>query len=404
MSELNIRKRGTSWEYRFEGAKINGKRKQITKGGYKTKKECVEYGTKALAEYNNSGLHFVPSELSLSDYLKYWITQYCEVNLLKTTCENYKKKIRLYIEPALGKYKIKSISSAVLQDFINQKFNEGLSRNTLSVIKGILVSSFSYATFTLNFIQSNPMASVKLPLCRAVPDVLPKTKERTYIPQDIINKIFNRFPETTTAYIPLMLGYTCGLRLGETFAIDLEKDIDYKNGYLFVNHQVQYLDGHWTLVPPKYGSYRKIKLDMRTLEKLTYAREKHFRSIDYYDKYYKQLLINDKDQLNYEEGTPVHILTTRECGEYIQPRIMQHVARVIHYDLNYMKFDYHSLRHTHTAMLLEAGANIKDIQERLGHKNIETTLQVYSHTTEKMQSDTTVILDKLLTNLVHQTE
>lgn len=37
MAELNFRKRGTKWEYRFEGAKVDGKRKQISKGGFKTK-------------------------------------------------------------------------------------------------------------------------------------------------------------------------------------------------------------------------------------------------------------------------------------------------------------------------------------------------------------------------------
>ena len=44
MAELNTRKRNGKWEYRFEAAKIGGKRKQITKGGFKTKKECLEAG------------------------------------------------------------------------------------------------------------------------------------------------------------------------------------------------------------------------------------------------------------------------------------------------------------------------------------------------------------------------
>lgn len=35
-------------------------------------------------------------------------------------------------------------------------------------------------------------------------------------------------------------------------------------------------------------------------------------------------------------------------------------------------------------MLIENGANIKDVQKRLGHADINTTLQVYTHATEKM--------------------
>lgn len=405
MGEVIARKRGKKWEYRIELAKTNKKRNQKSKGGFNTKKEAIEAGTKVLAEYNNSGLYFVPSEMSLADYLDYWIERYCKVNLLENTCNNYKKKIRLHIKPNLGIYKLNSLTSAILQDFINLKFNEGYSRNTLSVIKGILVSSLDYATNTLSFIKYNPMHAVKLPLSRAVPDVATRKKERIVLSDEFIQKLFNRFDEESSAYYELLLGYTCGLRLGEAFAVDLENDIDYEKGYLYVNNQVQFLNNYWTLVDPKYNSFRVIKLDSFTLNKLKKAKERHFKSIEFYGEFYKQLKINNKKQLNYNEGTPIHILSTRDNGTYIQPRTMQHVGRVVHYQLynsnekipeeEFKKYDYHSLRHKHATMLLEAGANIKDVQERLGHKNIETTLQIYTHTTEKIQNDTVNIIDSL---------
>ena len=39
---------------------------------------------------------------------------------------------------------------------------------------------------------------------------------------------------------------------------------------------------------------------------------------------------------------------------------------------------------THATLLIENGADVKDVQTRLGHTNIETTLQTYVHDTEKM--------------------
>lgn len=87
-SKLNIRNRNkdkvdkdgkpkaANWEYRFEAAKIDGKRKHISKAGFKTKKEAEVAGTKALAEYNNAGLTFELSEMSYSDYLDYWFDNY----------------------------------------------------------------------------------------------------------------------------------------------------------------------------------------------------------------------------------------------------------------------------------------------------------------------------------------
>ena len=54
-----------------------------------------------------------------------------------------------------------------------------------------------------------------------------------------------------------------------------------------------------------------------------------------------------------------------------------------------------SLR-THATMLLEAGANIKDIQKRLGHSKISTTLDTYSHVTKKMENETVNILENII--------
>ncbi len=71
------------------------------------------------------------------------------------------------------------------------------------------------------------------------------------------------------------------------------------------------------------------------------------------------------------------------------------MSKVINYELG-INFNFHSLRHTHATMLLEAGANIKDIQERLGHSKLATTMDTYSHVTNKMKKDTVNILENII--------
>lgn len=74
-----------------------------------------------------------------------------------------------------------------------------------------------------------------------------------------------------------------------------------------------------------------------------------------------------------------------ENGEYTSTDSFKYCARVIHKEL-LLAFDYHSLRHTHATILIGSGADVKDVQVRLGHFNIQTTLQTYVHDTETMAS------------------
>lgn len=47
----------------------------------------------------------------------------------------------------------------------------------------------------------------------------------------------------------------------------------------------------------------------------------------------------------------------------------------------------HGLRHTHASLLFEGGASIKYVMHRLGHKDIETTMNIYTHVTKKSIED-----------------
>lgn len=392
MASVNVRKRGTKWQYQFEAAVVAGKRKQITKSGFRTKKEALEAGAKALAEYNDCGLTFTPSEVSFNDYLDYWIKEYAVINLKSTTVANYEKKIRLYIKPELGVYKLKTLTPAILQSFINKKFNEGFSRNTLLVLKGILSGCLNYAVEPLKFIKYNPMSSVKLPLKRAVPDTPTRKKEKHILTDEEVKRIFERFPYGHSCYLPLQLAYRCGLRLGEAFALTWE-DINFDDRTMNITKQVQYENKFWYLTDTKYKSDRIIDIDNIMLDILKKYKQQQRKDKIYYGEHYTIIRINDKKQIT-NNGDEIHFINIRENGTYIQPRVMQHCFRIIHHKLGYKDLDYHSLRHTHATMLLSAGVNVKAVQERLGHKKIDMTLDVYAHATDEMRRQALEVLNK----------
>ncbi|MFA5528840.1 MAG: N-terminal phage integrase SAM-like domain-containing protein, partial [Peptostreptococcales bacterium] len=116
---VSARKRGKKWYYSFETASIEGKRKRIERVGGDTKSEALRAGRVALTEYENAGQFFEPKNISVSDYMDYWMKEYAEVNLRHNTHLGYRGIIDNHIKPVLGGYKLNSLTPAILQQFVN---------------------------------------------------------------------------------------------------------------------------------------------------------------------------------------------------------------------------------------------------------------------------------------------
>lgn len=400
MSNVRTRKRGKYWEYEFDAAKVAGKRNRISKSGYKTKAEAVAAGAAAMAEYNSSGIKFIPSEMSYADFLDYWIESYCLITLKKTTLDNYKKRIKAHIKPSLGAYKLTSLTTAGLQKFINSKIEAQYSLNTLSVLRGILTGSLQYAV-RQNMLKNNPAREIRIPTERSTESLQLRSAPHRYLPPDVIEKIFERFPEKHPSHIPLMLGYRCGLRLGEAFAITWDC-VDLEKGQIYINKQVQWnpAEQWWFFTNPKFNSFRTIDLDNTLLELLKRERKRQDKDRAYYEDMYTVYYENDVRGLvtspdKASSVTPIELMLVRQDGSYIQARTMQHASSVIHYELGVKDFTFHSLRHTHATMLAEAGMPQKYTQQRLGHKDISVTLKYYTHLTDKMSEIGGKILESM---------
>lgn len=404
MSEINVRKRGQKWQYQFEAAKIEGKRKQITKSGFNTKKEALEAGVKALAEYNDSGLHSKLSEISVYDYFDYWYKNYVILELKINTQKSYKNYIENHIKPNLGIYKLKSLTPTILQEFINSKYLSGFSKNHLSNLIGVLSGALKYAVHPCNFIKSNPMLYVNFPKYEHS-----KTDaNHKYIKPDEFEKIINRFPYGSTFYLPIIIGYYTGFRIGETLGLTWD-DINLENRKISINKIIYYNDDTklWYFGTPKTPtSTRTIEIGTTLLNILKkYKTDQLQNKLKYgchYTCVYEGIeIINNKKyrplyslKANIPAGTlkKVEIVCTKEDGEIITPNSFKYASKVINYGLG-ITFNYHSLRHTHATTLIENGAEIKDVQIRLGHANIETTYNTYVHHTEKMSNNSVEIFE-----------
>lgn len=414
-----VRKRGTTWSYYFDLGKIDGKRKKKEKGGFRTKKEAEQALTAAMNEYNNAGTVFEASDITVSDYLDQWYDLHCKLNLKYNTQVGYLQIIENHLKPKFGLYKLKAINPAILQEYANSLKLNGYSKSHIVGILTVFQSALDYAIEPLHYISQNPMKSVKFP------KVERKPRERIILTLDEWQLIIDRFRDTRY-YIPLMIGFYTGLRISEAFALTWD-DIDFEKRTLSVNKQIvkrnfgadvrkvvekkgkKELRSSWYFTTPKTpASVRTVPFGETLYQALKHEKAEQLKNELKYGEYYtihvmkKEVDEKGNDMIRVvpiqkcidSQLQRVRLICVAENGQYTSTDSFKFCSRVIHRELQ-LAFDYHSLRHTHATMLIEAGANVKNVQVRLGHTNIQTTLQTYVHDTEKMAEQSVDLFEKI---------
>lgn len=413
MAKINVRDRNKNnpdkkpnWEYRFEAAKIDGKRKHISKSGFRTKKDALDAGAKALAEYNNSGLRFQPSDISVADYLDYWHEQYAVMNLKYNTQVAYRNFIENHLKPQFGHYKLNSLNAAVVQEYVNELKYKKFAKSTITAMLKLFSQSLDYAIEPLGYIKDNPVKYVK------VGKVEKEVRQRIVLEEDEWETIINRFPFGDRFHVLLMLGYYTGMRIGEVTALTWD-DIDFEKREIYVNktfvkrHNKDKTIFGWYFGSPKSSKgYRTIKFGQTLYDVLVKEKARQEENEKMYDELYTVHFIQmEKDEKNTplqkiisvkKEFAPnlpkCNFVCLYDNGEHTTAESFKYCNFIIRNELM-IQMDFHTLRHTHATRLLEHGANVKDVQLRLGHQRIETTLQTYIHTTDDLAEQTVEIFE-----------
>lgn len=356
---------------------MNGKRMRYERVGGSTKAEALRALRKALDEFENSGDILDMSNISVHDYFWYWFDHYVMKELKYNTQENYRMVIRLHILPYIGKYKLKAIQPATIQKVIDNNFDKGLSKKTLTIIRSVLNGGFRKTVYPFQLIKNDPTRFL----------VMPKYDERNKKTKDDLKSItLKEFKKLTDHvkpnhpfFLPMMIAFNTGLRKSEVVA-PTWYNINFDEQTLTVDKIIVMQGKEWKYGTPKnQSSYRTIDIGDNLLNLLRNQKKKQMDNRMKYGQYY----------------TKNNFVCTKENGNLFTPNSIKHYARKVSQETG-INFTFHSFRHTHTTLLLENSAIDKVIQERLGHSRISTTMDTYSHLTKKTKKETVNIFEKLL--------
>ena len=150
-------------------------------------------------------------------------------------------------------------------------------------------------------------------------------------------------------------------------------DIDFTNQTLSVNKTLAEGLNHRQFIdtPKTRSSIRTISVDSKTVEVL-----KEWRT--------QQRVLSLKHGHN-TSSKHQEIFTNVETNKRLNRVYANETLNLICKKNNFKRITVHGFRHTHCSLLFEAGLSVQEVQDRLGHGDIQTTMGIYAHVTEKQR-------------------
>ncbi|KKB35079.1 site-specific integrase [Bacillus thermotolerans] len=350
---------------------LTGKRRQIKRRGFESKRQAMDAMTKLKAEILENELVDL-TQISYEKYMVEWL-QERKNHLQDSTFEIHSLFYRNVIKPRLGHLKLQHIAPIQIQKFVNDLVNDtSYSEHTIHLIFRIVSASLKKAKI-LKLIKDNPATGITLPKV--------KRKEIRVWSLDQVNFFVNEakmIKRLTRCHIGFIISIFTGMRQGEILGLRW-KDIDFEEQIIFVR-QTLTQNAEIKTGAKNLTSVRSIHIPNKLIDEL---------------KIYRRQVIQEK--LLHGQGYHDNdLVVCTGDGKPIIPRNFRKEFYNLTAKMGLPKIRFHDLRHTHATILIQQNINVKLISERLGHADIETTLNTYSHVLPDMQKSVSDKLDKII--------
>lgn len=296
-----------------------------------------------------------------------------KIDVRATTADKKEQIYRLYIKDFLGKTTIDKLTVPLLQNWKLMIDGKGYALKTNQNIYGMLRAVLNYA-YKMGYIHQKPLNKVG-----NFKNHTEIKKEMQFYTSEEFLKFIQPAKDLAYAgtlqdygfYIFFMFAYYTGARKGEINAL---RWCDIRNDEMCITRSVaQKLKGSDRITPPKNkSSIRNIQLPTPLLREL----ETYKTKCQELEGFNEECFVCGFDK-------PLRDTSIQKRNERYAKSADVKVIRI------------HDFRHSHASLLANNGINIQEIARRLGHSNIEMTLNTYAHLYPKEQERALDILNKV---------
>lgn len=344
---------------------VYGKSQKEVREKMKKKMEAPkeEAGKKQIELESDAG----GANLTLEELILYYLNTFKKVELKASTFSNYIDVFNYYIkDEAIAEKRVQDITTNDLQKYYNSKMTDGYSSKTIRHMAVVINGALEYAERT-GIIVANPNRHT----------ILPKKKkfEAKVLTKEEVQRIIE-FGTGEEIYPLVMLCMTCGLRKGEALSLQ------WKN--VSLSERKLKIVGNLCRIGQEEGEDGKRHSVYEILEPKT---KSSVRTIYLPEVAYQALVLQkQRQEQDKEKYADIYLdndfVFARPDGRYLNPRqMMEHFHKFLKkYGITDVRF--HDLRHTAATMMIESGISIKIVQDILGHSNLATTADIYSHISE----------------------
>lgn len=369
------------YQYRFTDRK--GQRHTITSATLEDLRKREEQIIRDKAD----GIRADAKNVTLDDMFELWSR--LKRGLKGNTYQNYCYMYRTFVGPEIGRFRITTLKRSDIKAFYNSLVDEkNLKIATVDNIHTVLHQVLAVAVED-GYMRMNISDNLLKELKQAHNMGKSHRKALTVPEQELFLEFLSREDIPYRHWRPIFsIMANTGMRVGEITGLQWE-DIDLDNGMIEVNHTLVYYNHaengcHFSIHTPKTNAGRRVIPMLEDVRK-AFLEEKQYQEFNglkcnaAVDGYTDFIFINRFGNLQHQ-GTLNKALRRiiRDCNDMQLSKNEKNPVLL-------PRFSCHSLRHTFTTRLVEAGVNLKVIQDTLGHKDFSTTMDIYTDVTKELK-------------------